>query len=211
MTEFWEASFRDKQSMWGFLPADAAVSTANLFQAKRLKETLIPGFGYGRNAKEFTNHGLNVTGIEISKTALDIAKSHFGESLTVFHGSVTDMPFDQKVYDGIFCYALIHLLDEPERAKLIKDCYSQLSPGGYMVFVAISTNTATFGEGNQLSQNRFETKHGVKLYYYDKVAVDTEFAPYGLTEAHEVNEPALNPDNKPSQRFWVITCIKKVE
>ncbi len=211
MTEFWEASFRDKQSMWGFEPADCAITTAELFQKNGFKEILIPGFGYGRNAKVFTDKGLNVTGIEISETAIEIAKNHFGENMKVFHGSVTEMPFSPNMYDGIFCYALIHLLNEEERAKLIRDCYNQLRPGGYMVFVAISTGTPTYGEGAELSKNRFETKHGVKLFHYDEEAVDTEFGPYGLTEAHEINDPAINPDNKPSQRFWIITCIKKVE
>lgn len=32
MMEFWESSFRDKQAIWGFEPADAAVEIAELFQ-----------------------------------------------------------------------------------------------------------------------------------------------------------------------------------
>ena len=72
MTEFWESNFREKQMMWGFEPADAAVSTADLFQKNGLKEILIPGFGYGRNAKVFIAKGMNVTGIEISETAKSI-------------------------------------------------------------------------------------------------------------------------------------------
>ncbi len=210
MTEFWEASFRDKQSMWGFEPADSAITTAELFQKNGFKEILIPGFGYGRNAKVFTDKGLNVTGIEISETAIEIAKNHFGENIKVVHGSVTEMPFDQKIYDGIFCYALIHLLNEEERAKLIKDCYSQLRPGGCMVFVAVSTSTPTYGEGIELSKNRFETKFGVKLYHYDKQAVDKEFGAFGLYEAKEINEPAKNMKNKSFLRFWVIGCRKEL-
>ncbi|MGS2740826.1 class I SAM-dependent methyltransferase [Sinomicrobium sp. M5D2P17] len=209
MTEFWESSFRDKETMWGFEPADAAISTVDLFQNKGLKEILIPGFGYGRNAKIFTDHGFDVTGIEISETAIHLAKKHYGDTVKVYHGSVGDMPFDQKTYDGIFCYALIHLLNEKERAKLIKDCYNQLRPGGYMVFVAISKNTLTYGEGTAVSKNRFETRHGVKLFYYDRESVDEEFGSYGLLEAKEINEPAKNTENKSSQRFWEIICKKQ--
>ena len=35
----------------------------------KVKDILIPGVGYGRNAKVFIDNGINVTGIEISKTA----------------------------------------------------------------------------------------------------------------------------------------------
>ncbi len=209
MTEFWETSFRDKQTMWGFEPADSAISTVELFKKQELKEILIPGFGYGRNAKIFTDNGFQVTGIEISETAIGLAKKHYEDRIKVFHGGVSDMPFDEKLYDGIFCYALIHLLDEKERAKLINDCYNQLRPGGYMVFVAISKNTATYGEGIEISKDRFETKHGVNLFYYGSDSVDKEFGKYGLMEAREINEPAKNMQNKPSQKFWLITCRKQ--
>ncbi|WP_339708261.1 class I SAM-dependent methyltransferase [uncultured Kriegella sp.] len=209
MTEFWESSFRDKQTMWGFDPADSAISTAKLFQKNELKEILIPGFGYGRNAKVFIDTGCSVTGIEISKTAIDLSKKQFGDAVKVYHGGVDDMPFDKKRYDGIFCYALIHLLDEKERAKLIEDCYGQLRPGGHMVFVAISKNTPTYGDGTELSKDRFETKHGVKLFFYDADSVTKEFGNYGLIEFEELNEPAKNTEKSASQKFWQIRCKKK--
>lgn len=194
--------------MWGFEAADSAISTLELFQKKGFKEILIPGFGYGRNAKVFIDNGFSVTGIEISETAIALAKKHYGEDIQVYHGSVSDMPFDQKQYDGIFCYALIHLLDEQERAKLIRDCYNQLRPEGYMVFVALSKSTASYGEGTPLGKDRFESRHGVKLFYYDEASVDKEFGTYGLMEAKEISEPANNPENKPSQKFWHISCTK---
>lgn len=209
MTEFWETNFKDKQTMWGLEPADAAITTAELFLNKGLKKILIPGFGYGRNAEVFTDKGFDVTGIEISETAIELAKKHYGDHVKIYHGSVNDMPFDHQIYDGIFCYALIHLLDQEERIKLIDDCYQQLGPGGYMVFVALSKNTATYGEGIALGADRFETKHGVKLFFYDSQSVEKEFGPYGLVEAKEISEPAKNTENKPSQRFWQITCRKE--
>ena len=208
MTEFWESAFKDKQEMWGSEPADSAITTANLFLEKGLKNILIPGFGYGRNAKVFTDKGFKVTGIEISDTAISLAKKHFGDTVTVHHGGVGAMPFDQKLYDGIFCYALIHLLNEDQRAKLINDCYEQLSPGGYMVFVAIATSTTTYGEGTKLGGDWFETKHGVKLFYYKPESIQKEFGHYGLTEAIEINEPAKHMANKASQKFWEIVCKK---
>ena len=211
MTEFWESSFRDKQTMWGFEPADSAVEAAGLFQQQGLKKILIPGFGYGRNAKIFTDRGFEVTGIEISQTAIELAKKHYGDQVKVYHGPVNDMPFDDQVYDGIFCYALIHLLDHKHRLKLIKDCYQQLKPDGYMVFVALSTNTATYGEGVPIGPDRFESRHGVKLFYYGIESINEEFGSNGLLEAKEIDEPATSRNSKPSQKFWQIICRKKAE
>ena len=121
-TEFWENSFSEKQEMWGFEPAVSAVLVKDFFLEKAVKNVLIPGIGYGRNAQIFRENGITVTGIEISKTAIEMAKKHYGTGMTIHHGSVTDMPFDNGRYDGIFCHALIHLLDSNERKKLIRDC-----------------------------------------------------------------------------------------
>ncbi len=125
MSEFWEENFVDKQEIWGFEPAKSAELTKNLFIEKSINNILIPGIGYGRNAQIFKENGINFTGIEISKTAIALAQKHYATNINIFHGSVTEMPFDNKEYDGIFCYALIHLLNKEERTKLISDCYYQ--------------------------------------------------------------------------------------
>src|SRR5690606_20931655 len=114
MTEFWEQAFRNKQEMWGSEPAKSTVLTKDLFVEHEIKNVLIPGIGYGRNAKIFLKSGMTITGIEISQTAIELAHKHFGNDLTIYHGSVTDMPYDDKLYDGIFCFGLIYLLDKNE-------------------------------------------------------------------------------------------------
>jgi len=210
MTEFWESSFKEKQTMWGFEPADSAIATVDLFRKYGLNKILIPGFGYGRNANIFNENGFDVTGIEISETAIGLAKKHYGDNVKVYHGSVSAMPFDQELYDGIFCYGLIHLLNVRERVKLIKDCYNQLRPDGYMVFVTISKGASVYGSGKKLSKDRFETVYGVKLFFYDSDSIDKEFGKYGLIEAKEINEPYKHIENKPLQKFWQITCRKEI-
>ncbi len=197
--EFWERSFIEKQEMWGFEPAKSALMSRDFFVEKDVKNVLIPGIGYGRNAQIFVEAGMKVTGIEISQTAIDLAERHFGESMKIYHGSVTDMPFDDRKYDAIFCYALIHLLDEVERKKLIRDCYSQLTDNSYMIFTVITTAAHTFGQGKYLSKNRYELFGGVNMYFYDRESIKAEFGEFGLTDISEIEE------NYP---FYFITCAK---
>lgn len=199
MTAFWEKSFADKQEMWGFEPARSAVLTKDFFVAKSLKNILIPGIGYGRNAQIFRDNGINVTGIEISRTAIDLARKHYGADMTIHHGSVTDMPFDSRHYDGIFCYGLIHLLEKGEREKLIDACYNQLTENGFMVFTAITKNAPTYGQGTCIGKDRFEMFGGVKVFFYDKETIQEEFGNAGLFEVSEVKE------NYP---FYLIKCRK---
>lgn len=199
MSEFWEDNFIEKQEMWGLNPAMSAVLTKDFFVENRINNILIPGIGYGRNAKIFKDSGINVTGIEISKTAIDLARKHYGTDMTIYHGSVTDMPYDNKLYDGIFCYALIHLLDYNERAKLIHDCYNQLSDNGYMVFTTITKEAQTYQQGKFISNDRFEMFGGVKIFFYDRETIQDEFGKVGLFEITEVTE---------QYPFYLIKCQK---
>lgn len=197
--EFWETAFGEKQEMWGLEPALSAILTKDFFLKHSVKNILIPGIGYGRNAQIFRDNGIAVTGIEISGTAIEMAKKHYGEDMVIYHGSVTDMPFDNNFYNGIFCYALIHLLDSEERKKLISDCYTQLSAEGYMVFTVISKKANTYGKGKLISKDRYELFEGAQIYFYDQESIKAEFGEYGLFEITEIEE---------NQSFYLIKCKK---
>lgn len=68
----------------GFEPSQSTVLTSDFFVENNVKNVLIPGIGYGRNAQIFIENGMTVTGIEISQTAIDLAYKHFGNNLTIF-------------------------------------------------------------------------------------------------------------------------------
>ncbi|WP_010521246.1 class I SAM-dependent methyltransferase [Aquimarina agarivorans] len=200
MTEFWETAFNDKQELWGMNPSQSAKFTKNFFVENTIKNILIPGIGYGRNAQPFIESGINVSGIEISKTAIELARKHYGSDMNIFHGSVTEMPFDNKKYDGIFCYGLIHLLNSEGRKKLIQNCYNQLTENGFMVFTAITINAPQYGQGELISKDRYEIHKGAKIFYYDNESVKIEFEKYGLFEITEVDE---------NQPMYLIKCKKE--
>jgi len=199
MTEFWENAFRQKQEMWGSGSTNAASVTAELFFQKGFKKILIPGVGYGRNAQPFIDRGMEVTGIEISETAIELAERTHGKSLKIHHGPVADMPFDDQLFDGIFCHALIHLLGQDERARLIADCYRQLKANGIMVFTSITKAAQTYGKGKLIGKDRYAQFGGVTMFFYDELSLQEEFSSYGLYQVNEITE------NFP---FYEIQCRK---
>lgn len=206
MTELWEGVFADKQTMWGLAPTKSAVLARDHFLRSSAKQILIPGVGYGRNAKPFLESGMAVTGIEISETAIALARSQLGLDFPIHHGSVADMPFDQRQYDGIFCYGLIYLLDAGGRAKLIQDCWDQLADGGSMIFTVISKEAPMYGQGPRLGEDWYEIHPGMKMYFYDANSVGHEFANHGLVQQSKLDEPLHNGSSFP---FINVVCAKR--
>lgn len=113
------------------------------------------------------------------------------------------MPFDNQLYEGIYCYGLIYLLDKDERKKFIQDCFNQLAPNGWMVFTAITKEAKTYGQGTPVNKDQFELFGGVKLFFYDKEALQEEFGNAGLLEVTKVEE-----NDYP---FYLIKCRKQNE
>lgn len=209
MKEFWEKKFLEIQTMWGTEPSDSAIQTKDFFLKQKINEILIPGVGYGRNAKIFIDNGIKVTGIEISKTAIELSKKMCGLDFKIHHGSVTQMPFDNLKYQGLYCYALIHLLNKTERKQLIQNCHNQLTNNGYMIFIAVSTKARIFGEGRKISKNRFKIDNGLNVYFYDMDSATKEFKNYGLIDIREIDEPIKHMENELPIKFLMITCQKK--
>ncbi|MFO0728503.1 MAG: class I SAM-dependent methyltransferase [Myxococcota bacterium] len=190
MTEFWESAFHDRQLMWGLAPAASAIDAAERFRRAAAHSILIPGIGYGRNARPFLERGMSVAGIEISETAIALARARLGLEIPIVHGSVADMPFDERKYDGIFSFGLIYLLDAAGRQKFIRDCAAQLEPSGLMVFTAISKKAPMYGQGPKLGDDWYERVPGLPMYFYDAASVQRDFGRYGLVEVSEIDEPA---------------------
>jgi SAM-dependent methyltransferase len=188
MKDYWELKFRNDKTLWGFEPSESAIHALGIFKNNHIKNILIPGIGYGRNAKLFLDAGITVTGIEISESAINIAKSNRLD-LLIHNGSVTSMPFDNTLYDAVFCYALIHLLNKSERQQFLKICYSQLKNNGLMIFTVTSKMIDTYGRGRFLSKDRFEIESGLKVFFYDHESIHKEFSQFGLIQYEEIAEP----------------------
>jgi len=210
MSDFWEEMFQKIGSLWEFEPADSAVYARNLFAENGFQKILIPGVGYGRNAKPFIESGFDVTGIEISETAIRLARED-GLDFSIYHGSVAQMPFDDSVYDGIYCYALIHLLNQNERKQFLKNCYNQLREGGLMIFVTVSKGyTKLYENGRPVSKDRFRIQNGLDVFFYDSVSIEREFGKFGLIEYREIEESVKHMPNEEPMKFWMVVCRKTV-
>lgn len=207
MFEYWESRFSLEGAMWKFEYSDSAQLALDVFKANGIVRILIPGFGYGRNAKLFYDAGFSITGIEISQTAIDLAKRN-GLNCLIHHGSVTAMPFDTEMYEGIFCYAMLHLLNRLERRRFLQSCFQQLSEGGVMIFAVVSQHANMYGKGKRLSKDRFEITKGLTVYFYDEEAITREFSDFGLMEHKDIEEPIKHMEGQEPLKLKFVICKK---
>jgi cyclopropane fatty-acyl-phospholipid synthase-like methyltransferase len=186
--EYWNKRFNDEGIIWTFNPCKSALIAKAKFIDLGIKSILIPGAGYGRNAKLFVDSGFTVTGIEISERAIEIAREN-GVTIQYFNGSILDMPFDSEKYDSIFCFNVFHLFLKEERKIVIEKFRNQLKENGYGFIVVMSELEESFGKGEEIEPNTYEPRKGKPVHYFTDSDLREHFKGFQIVESGIIEEP----------------------
>ena len=104
------------------------------FRGQRLLEV---GCGIGTDLARFARGGARVTGIDLSQTAIDLARKNFAlnnlsaEELSVANGE--QLPYPNEAFDVVYGHGVIQYTADP--AQLIRECHRVLKPGGTAIFM----------------------------------------------------------------------------
>lgn len=95
------------------------------------RDVLEAGCGIGTDAVEFARAGARYTGLDLSPTALSLARRRFAlEELEgrLVEGSVTALPFPERSFDLVYSNGVLHHVEATEQA--IWEMHRVLRPGG---------------------------------------------------------------------------------
>jgi len=148
---------------------------------------LVPGSGYGRNTKLFSNAGLSVVGVEISGIAFNLAKE-FDPLSKFYNMSVLDIEHISEMFDAVYCFNVLHLFRQTEREQFIKSCARNIKDRGILYFVVFSEKEKNFGTGNEVEENTFESKPGRPVHYFSDNDLMEHFKDYNLIETGLVED-----------------------
>lgn len=186
--EFWDKRFNEEGKVWGELPSKSAHHAMEFFRKHDIKSILVPGSGYGRNTRLFSSSGFNVTGIEISGTACNLAKQ-FDPASKVHEGSVLDMSFVPGTFNAIYCYNVLHLFCENDRRLFIQECIRKLGEPGLAFFTVFSEEEPSFGQGREVESNTCESRPGRPTHYFTEDDLREHFRAFEVIETGIVQEP----------------------
>ena len=103
---------------------------ATLLQSYRRDGRLLDvGTGFGFFLAEMKKRGWDVTGVEISKKAMDYARDVLG--LTIYLGPLEKVGFPESHFDVVTGFYIIEHIPNP--VVFLKECYRILKPGGLLL------------------------------------------------------------------------------
>ncbi|MHA1989042.1 MAG: class I SAM-dependent methyltransferase [Promethearchaeota archaeon] len=185
---YWNSRFSKDGKIWGESPSKSAFYALELFKKYRIQKILIPGSGYGRHTKLFSENNYETVGIEISDKAIEVAKI-FDPQTTFINGSVMELDNINEVFDAIYCYNVLHLFLTNERRNFLKKCYNKLNKNGLFFFTVFSDKEASFGKGKELEKHTFESKPGRPTHYFFEDDLINHFKDFNLIETDIIKEP----------------------
>jgi len=184
---YWDNRFAQEGMIWGETPSRTAVHALELFKARGLRSVLVPGSGYGRNTKLFSSAGMAVTGVEISEVAYRQALE-FDPATHHVLGSALEMPVDGP-FDAIYCFNVLHLFRKADRRLFVGQCADRLVEGGLAFFTVFSEKEASFGRGNEVEENTFESKPGRPVHYFTEADLRAELSTFNVIETGLAEDP----------------------
>jgi ubiquinone/menaquinone biosynthesis C-methylase UbiE len=167
------------------------------FSAYRDRKLLEVGCGIGTDLVRFARGGARVTGIDLSQTAIDLARKNFAlnhvsaEELRVANGE--ELPYPDATFDVVYGHGVIQYTADP--AQLIRECHRVLKPGGTGIFMVY---------------NRVSWLNALSKVM--KVALEHEDAPvlkkFSIAEFRELLKPFAQVEIVP-ERFPVKSRLHK--
>jgi SAM-dependent methyltransferase len=188
MNEYWDGRYKTEGKIWGDSPSRTAAHALDLLNKTGIKTILVPGSGYGRNTKLFSGAGFEVTGVEISSTAYNIALK-FDPASRFYNTSALDLSFLPGKYDAIYCFNVLHLFGETDRKLFIGQCLSKIQPRGVMFFTVFSEQESSWGKGREVEKNTFESKPGRPVHYFTARDLATHFKNMEILESDIIEDP----------------------
>jgi SAM-dependent methyltransferase len=105
------------------------------FDGYRGRRVLEVGCGAGVDLARFAKGGASVVGVDLSSSAIDLARANFEQQGLTGEFRVADgeaLPFEDNSFDLVFAHGVVQYTADPKR--LVEECRRVLKPGGEAVF-----------------------------------------------------------------------------
>lgn len=124
--EFWNNIYDNKTPAWGREPAD--ILNKFIKEFPKSAKILDIGCGEGRNSVYLDSLGFNVTGIDISESAIRLAQSK-DSKCSFYCMDALNITLDKK-FDVIIDFGLFHFMPYEFREDYTSNIYNMLVDGG---------------------------------------------------------------------------------
>lgn len=203
----WDERYSQGGAVWGHLPATTAEELWWRLRAKRARRVLVVGCGYGRHVSYFARHGLDATGLDTSRTAIDLAHAAAqsdGLDVVLTCASATRMPFPDGSFDAVYDHATLHHLSAEEREAAVSEYRRVTRAGALLVVSVLSVDDPDFGLGPELEPATYCGADGRREHFFGTDELRGLLDGFEVESLRAVAEPADELDAEPRRYIRAV-------
>jgi SAM-dependent methyltransferase len=146
------------------------------YRGRRLLEV---GCGIGTDLVRFAGGGAFVTGIDLSPTAIDLARKNVvsaGVSAELRVADGEELPFPDGSFDVVYAHGVLQYTPTPER--MVKECRRVLDSGGEAVFMVYNRHS-WLPALSKVMKVPLEHQDAPSLQLYTQAGLERLLSPFG--------------------------------
>ncbi len=153
----WESFYRTNNRPW------RGVSKMDDIPFDKGSHVVELGCGNGKTAMALIDMGINVTGVDFSKSAIDMCLGIEGDFVC---SRVDSLPFPDDSFDGALAFHVLEHLDEKELADTASELGRVVKDGGHILIKAFSRNDMRSEKGESIDNSTFVRGNGIRYHYF---------------------------------------------
>jgi len=190
--------------------ASFVVEALPVFKNQGIEFVLDLGCGAGRHSVYLARNGFDVVGIDVSKSALRIAKEWAQEEnlgkVRFVQGTMTHIPFRDSQFDAIISVSVVHHAVKEDIEETIDEIHRILKRNGIFLANLASVKDPRYGKGEMVEANTFkmleafEEKQFAELHhFFTRQKISELLVPFSKAEVELLR-------TKP--HYWKVKAIK---
>jgi len=192
-------------------PVPFVTEALTAFKRRKIRHVLDLGCGVGRNAVYLAKNGFDVVGVDVSASALRLAKQWVREenlkNVVFLQATMTSIPLDDAQFDAVISVSVIHHAVKRDIEKTVDEVYRILKRNGLFLANLTSVKDPRYGRGKKVEAGTFRTLEAFEEkrfeelhHYFTKLEVSQLLANFVKAKVERMKE-------KPN--YWKITAVKQ--
>jgi ubiquinone/menaquinone biosynthesis C-methylase UbiE len=135
-----------KEDVW-MRPSEESIFMAHIWKSQGFRKVLDIGCGKGRHSLLFAEFGFDVSGVDISDSAVERSTELIKEKgfdSNICKADFRELPFPTMSFDGVFSFLTLSHSDTSGVKQALKEIHRILKSDGEMFISINSSNSRTF-------------------------------------------------------------------
>ena len=219
----WDKVYTEnKMTMWE--PQQSVVQFVSRFVKKRIdydiyevkkkfSKVLDLGCGNGSSVHFLAKNNFEVSGVDISQDAIDIARNYLLKDklkANLQKSSCDNLPFKNNFFDFIICFGVLDHVELDVARKALIEVKRTLKSGGLFFCTLISTESTSFGKGKKVGYNTYTIEEGMEegeiQHYFNLEEIETFFEDFKIIDLRQRHEERYSIEggiDRISSRWYV--------